>query len=95
MKVSFKSGFDFDNALEIEDDDEVELVRRRHLGCTTNLGGFRPLCDGTCNYRTNGKNNNDDEFISSSGEPVDIFRKIKSKRKQQKLLPVFNGELVK
>lgn len=43
VKVSFKSGFDFDNALEIEEDDEVELVRRRRLGCTANPGGFRPL----------------------------------------------------
>ena len=43
VNVSFKSGFDFDNALEIEEDDEVELVRRRRLGCTANPGGFRPL----------------------------------------------------
>ena len=42
VNVSFRSGFDCDNALESEEADEVELVRRR-LGCTTNPGGFMPL----------------------------------------------------
>lgn len=41
VKVSFKS-FDCDTALEVEDVDEVELVRRRR-GWTPNPGGLIPL----------------------------------------------------
>ena len=40
VKVSFKS--DCDNTLEVEDTDDVELVRRRR-GWTPNPGGLIPL----------------------------------------------------
>lgn len=53
VKVSFKSEFDCDNTLEVDDADEVELVRRRR-GLTPKPGGFIPLWEGTDNYR--GKN---------------------------------------
>lgn len=42
VNVSFKSEFDCDNTLEVEDTDDVELVRRRR-GCTPKPGGLIPL----------------------------------------------------
>ena len=42
VNVSFKSEFDRDNTLDVEDADDVELVRRRR-GWTPKPGGLIPL----------------------------------------------------